>query len=455
MLRSLACLIAGVLAASGPLAAESASQPASRHAGPVKRWLTRAQDDVGSIASLRDQTELSWEIVRLYLRANDAASAKAAAAAIAARPNRWYYEQLQISELVGQGRFTEARAIAADIGNSSERSPALIEIIQGLALGGKVPEASALADQFTNARWLAEAYGEIAGAQARNGEFAAAVGTAEGAAVKPIRDRVLMALADMQALANDPAGAKATAARIKDAIRRDMVLSAIDDAHSEAAFARQWASMPTARGWPVPPSRALEQGFRGLLLDALTAALSAKPTATQPAWQTDAYNTAIRNAAAVTATIVQPPRLDRNGRPVPYDPSTDPTLIQRGLGYTFIAVVEAVMGDLAGARALTERAIATGEQNAKDDVFTGTCGPILAVTRIKIGQVDEAIEYAVRLQKGHALGGNVARAIGYALAEQNKLEALEGYIRKLTSPAHRVNVFLGAAAFYAKPAKGA
>lgn len=436
--------------------AQPTTAPATQADNVVGNWLRRAQNDLPNIADVREQSTLSWEIVRILIRVNDEESAETLGKLIFAQPHRWYYKEVLAGELARRGQFERARKVVGEIEEDTERGNAQIEIIQALALAKNVNRAGELADEFKNIAWRARAWGEIAAAQARNGDFAAARTTADGEATKPIRDKVLGAIATMQALAGDPAGARETAAGIKEPVMRDLVTVDIDDCKSEATFRKAWSQLPpNVQRWPLPPADAIEKGYRGLLFEELAKALTAADEA--------AYQKAIAGASGITARVVQPPRIDRQTRrPVPYDPSTDQTIIQRAMGYTFIAMVEAARKDREGAQAMASRAIRTAEENIKDNVFTGTCGPILVSMLVRMGKIDRqadtrpedttAVEYALKV-RAQQYGSAVARALGYVLAEQYKPKELDAYLSKLDSASGRVNACMGVATYHAETRK--
>jgi hypothetical protein len=206
----------------------------------------------------------------------------------------------------------------------------------------------------------------------------------------------------------------------------------------------------------MPPAEALRPEGGGMLFDALGRAIAATDAA--------AYDKAISSACNIAADMhlrLGPAHRWRD----PHDPRRnlhtepllipeDTTLLPRSLAYTCIAVAEAAHGDEKGAKSMIERALATGEQEKQNDLFTGTCGAVLAAMQIKLGDVDLAIRYGLSLQQGHAMGFHVARAIGFTLVSEGKIKQFnDNYLAKLTEPSHRVYACIGAAVACIEQAK--
>ena len=482
---------AGWADGTGPSAGPGASAtPASQPAGPVNKqavdWLIRARDELANIKDVRDQGLAGWQIVRLLATAGDEQAARDLADLIVARPHRWYLDEVLAGVHAHAGDFSGAKKFAAKIEDEQSRANALIAILQEMALAGDVKSATAIADEFVNVEWHARACGEIAGAQARRGEFAEARATAKfmfekirdgivktygeidapdakvdtTAAARALddlkaagvmRDKILAAVAEMQGLAGDLVGAKETAAAIKDEMVADMAKNYAEDSEPEARFSKAWQKLPAAKRFPMPPAEALRPEGGGVLFDALAKAITAT---SQPA-----YDKAIAMASNIATDMRmaqrRPTRWKDTHGGVHVDPlliPQDTTILPRSLAYTCIAVVEAAHGDTDGARAMITRALATGEQEKLNDLFTGTCGTVLAAMQIKLGGDEDvrlALQYGLSLQKGHAMGIHVARAIGYTLVGEGKIKQLnDDYLAKVTEPSHRVYALIGAGSAY-------
>lgn len=447
-------LLLALLAAAAP--AQPTTQPATvpdGGVGDITAWVRRAQLEAAAINDAVAQNAAMWEVVRLCVRAGDEESARKIADLLAIRPHRFYFQELVAVERARKGDFASAVKTAEAIDSEQYRLDTLVQIIQAQGLARDFAGATALADKFDNAAWKARAYGEIAAAQALAGNFSAAreIANSEAISRQPDkkeaarkRNELLSSIAELQALAGDEHGAMETAAEIgrggknedpSQMAYRLQTESAIQDSKSEAAFRKAWKALPGSERWPLPSVAVIDGAARAMLFDSLAAAVSARTEAE--------YEKAISTAAGIASRIIfEPrPRRTRDGTIIP--PPPDPTIMQRGLAYTLIAAVEAARNDADGARALIMRAITVGQSETRNDLFTGTCGPILASMLIKLGNADLAVDYALGLQKGHPLGHQVARAVGYALAEQGKGKELADYMDKLKEPTHKAHACLG------------
>jgi hypothetical protein len=474
--------------ANGPGKAAPSAAPASQPVRAVNKqaidWLIRARDELANIKDVREQGAAGWQIVRLFATAGDEQAARELANLLVARPHRWYFEEVLAGVHARAGDFAGARKFAAKIEDEESRATALIDVLQEMALAGDIKGAREVADEFGNVQWRARAYGEIAGAQARRGEFAEARATAKNMfeknseeidkdrepvasgpktepgpdltprakenskAVAAMRDKILAAVTEMQGLAGDLAGAKETAASIKDEMLADLAKTYAEDSEPEAKFNRAWQKLAASKQFPIPPAESLRPEGGGLLFDYLGQAI----TAADPA----GYDKAIASAADVAARMRPRQRQPRRWRDTTGGWHTDPlliprdaTVLPRSLAYTCIAVVEAAHGDDKGAKSMITRALATGEQEKQNDLFTGTCGTVLAAMQIKLGDIDPAINYALSLQQGHAMGIHVARIVGYTLVSEGKVKQLnDDYLSKVVEPSHRVYARIGVASAY-------
>ena len=348
--------------------------PAAPASQPAADWLRRAQSELAGITDVREQGPAAWDVIRAWAASGDEKSATELADATVARPHRSYLEEVLACERARRGDFTGARKSAAGIEDEPARARALIEIVEALALAKDIKTATEVANEFVDTQWRVRAYAEIAGAQARNGDYAGAQATAEKTLEffpppppppnsrnlpTSMRDKILAVVAERQGLAGDLAGAHQTAQLIKDDMTRDLAENAIKDNEWEATFRKGWATLtsgPGSQRWPLPPADSLNAGVRGMLFEALSGAVTAKDQA--------AYDRAIAEAARITSFIVYEKPAPRPGVRRPRDPRADllvkedPTVMQRALAYTLIAVVEAARKDVPGAKAMIRRAIA-------------------------------------------------------------------------------------------------